>query len=301
MTSTALICHDAGGAEILSSWARLTENTCFLVAEGPALGIFERKCPSIKKFSLNEAVHLCDWVLCGTGWQSSFEREGIEAGKIYKKKTVAFLDHWVNYEQRFIEGKKQILPDEIWVGDDNALRIATAIFDDIPVILQKNPYVEELLVEIKNRNIIRSTDSGVTVLYVCEPIAEHALQEFGDERHWGYTEKDALEFFLNYSSSIDKNITKIIIRPHPSESRNKYNWARTKNPSLIDIGGEFALLDEILKSDIVVGCESMAMTVGLLADKKVISVIPENGHPCQLPHPEILNLSELICENNVNA
>ncbi len=85
MTSTALICHDAGGAEILSSWARQTKNTCFLVADGPALGIFQRKCPDIKKLSLNEAIQSCDWVLCGTGWQTSFERNGIAAGKFFNK------------------------------------------------------------------------------------------------------------------------------------------------------------------------------------------------------------------------
>ncbi len=181
------------------------------------------------------------------------------------------------------------------------MRIAKATFDDVPIVLHENPYLEELLIEINNSKVVGSTDTGTTILYVCEPIADHAFQKYGDERHWGYTERDSLEFFLKHSALIDKNISRIIIRPHPSEQRNKYDWARDNKAYEIDIGGEHTLLDEILRSDIVVGCQSMAMIVALLADKKVISAIPENGLPCPLPHSGLLHLKELIRKNNFNA
>ena len=41
-----------------------------------------------------------------------------------------------------------------------------------------------------------SSTSKVTILYVCEPIREHAYLKYGNERHWGYTEEDALKYFL---------------------------------------------------------------------------------------------------------
>ncbi|MEW7009868.1 hypothetical protein [Lentilitoribacter sp. EG35] len=301
ITSTALVCHDAGGAEIISSWAKQSENTCYLVAEGPAIDIFKRKCPELLRFSLNDAVRKCDWVLCGTGWQSQLEREGVSAGKALNKKTIAFLDHWVNYEQRFRENDDLILPDEIWVGDNIALEIARSLFQKTPITLQKNPYVEELLEEIDKKDKLYSSSDDVTVLYVCEPIADHAFKNFGSDRHWGYTEKEAVDFFMTYKKLISHKISKVIFRPHPSEPKDKYDWIRKRYPQQVEIGGKLPLLDEVLKSDIIVGCESMAMIVGLLADRKVISTIPAGGRPCQLPHLDIIKLTDLVNGNIANA
>ena len=93
----AVVSHDAGGAEILSSWlCRCAEPYC-LVLDGPAKEIFRKKCGSKPIIPLHEAITLCDWVLCGTSWQSNIERRAIALAKSEGKKVVAFLDHWVNY------------------------------------------------------------------------------------------------------------------------------------------------------------------------------------------------------------
>jgi len=283
MEHVAVVGHDAGGAEILSSWLNRADCSCSVVAAGPAAAIFMRKCPNAKYLSLDEALDKCDWVLCGTGWQSSFEREAIGLGRARGKKTVAFLDHWVNYRERFQEFGQSVLPDEIWVGDEDAERIARPLFPQIPVVLQVNPYVEDLLVEIARMTASQPCQSATSVLYVCEPVAEHALVQYGNERHWGYTEHDALRFFLEKIDCLGQKINAITIRPHPSERAAKYQWARDVTNLPIKFGGQQTLLEETIASDIVVGCESMAMVVGLLAGKRVISTIPPGGRPCQLP------------------
>ena len=33
------------------------------------------------------------------------------------KKVISFLDHWVNYQERFTRNNNKYLPDEIWVGE----------------------------------------------------------------------------------------------------------------------------------------------------------------------------------------
>jgi hypothetical protein len=53
-------------------------------------------------------------------------------------------------------------------------------------------------------------------------------------------------------------------------------------------------MTQILEADVVVGCESMAMIVGLLANKRVISSIPLGGRLCQLPHAQIEHLQVLV-------
>ncbi|AYQ27197.1 MULTISPECIES: hypothetical protein [unclassified Polaromonas] len=293
MEHVAVVGHDAGGAEILSSWLNRADFGCSVVVAGPAAAIFRRKCPEAEYLSLDDALDKCTWVLCGTGWQSSYEREAIVLGRARGKKTVAFLDHWVNYRERFQDASQSVLPDEIWVGDADAERIARPLFPEIPVVLQANPYFEDLLAEIARMNAGRSHPSATSVLYVCEPVADHALAQYGDERYWGYTEHDALRFFLENIGSLGQKIDAITIRPHPSERAEKYHWASEFTALPIKFGGQQTLLEETIESDIVVGCESMAMVVGLLAGKRVISTIPPAGRPCQLPQGGIEHMRRL--------
>jgi hypothetical protein len=297
MEHVAVVSHDAGGAEILSSWINRAGCRASAVVAGPAEAIFRRKCPRAELLSLDEALSQCTWVLCGTGWQSSFERQAIARGRSLGKKTVAFLDHWVNYRERFEELGHCLLPDEIWVGDFDAEHIARTLFPNTPVVLQANPYVEDLQAEIERvmaSNIGKVRLTTTRLLYVCEPVADHAVAQFGNERHWGYTEHDALRYFLANLVALGQRIDSIIIRPHPSEQADKYDWARDLVTLSIEFGGQQTLLEEILETEIVVGCESMAMVVGLLAGKRVISTIPPGGRSCQLPHGDIEHMQQLV-------
>jgi hypothetical protein len=199
----------------------------------------------------------------------------------------------VNFRERFKLAGKVEFPDEIWVGDCAAERIASKECAGVPVVLKSNPYFEDLQTSLAAANVTRREPDRLTVLYVCEPIREHALRAFGNERHWGYTEEDALRYFLKNVSLIDEHITTIIIRPHPSEPVDKYVWAHAVGDLDVRIGGDRTLSEETVNSDIVVGCESMAMVVGLLAGKRVISSIPVGGKPCSLPHPGIEHLQQL--------
>jgi len=49
------------------------------------------------------------------------------------------------------------------------------------------------------------------------------------------------------------------------------------------------LLEEILKSEVVVGCKSITWVIGVVANKRVISSIPSQGEACKLLHAEIKN------------
>lgn len=290
----AIVSHDTGGAEILSSWLKRNGHSVSVVAEGPAKKIFEYKCPNVEFLNLEDALKKSDWMLSGTGWESNFERKAISKARKLGIKTVAFLDHWVNYRERFEENGSIVLPDEIWVGDSEAERIAKNIFNNTPILLKSNPYFEDLINDIDVIQQVKTKTEKTRVLYVCEPIADHALKQHGKYNYWGYTEKEALQFFLLNISSLSNSIDLITIRPHPSEPKDKYRWANSLTDLRIQFGGRKTLLEETVDSDIVVGCESMAMVVGLLAKKRVICAIPPGGRQCQLPHPEIENLQRLV-------
>ncbi len=290
----AVVSHDAGGAEILSSWLGGCEEPYRLVLGGPAKAIFERKLGACQSLSLPVAIDLCDWVLCGTSWKSNLERQSIVQAKAAGKKVVAFLDHWVHYEVRFQDQDVVAYPDEIWVGDIDAERIASTTFPEAIVVLKSNPYFEDLRRELEAIRKPTHKFRQYSLLYVCEPVRSHALLQHGDEHYWGYTEEDALQFFLKNIRAVGYPVRTIKIRPHPSESKTKYDWAKQATSLPVVIGGTKSLLDEIVEADVVVGCESMAMVVGLLAKKRVISTIPPGGKKCGLPQDAVEHLQDLV-------
>lgn len=293
----AIVCHDAGGAEILSSWIKRCQEPYCLVLDGPAVSIFRRKLGELELVSVDDAIRRCDWLLCGTSWQSDLEKKAISLARKSKKKSAAFLDHWVNYRERFLWNGAEVYPDEVWVGDQDAERIAKVKLNAEKIVLMENPYFEDLQAELENINAPTAQPRGCSVLYVCEPIREHAFLQYGDERYWGYTEEDAVSFFLENIHVIDSRINKVKIRPHPSENNSKYNWVKKITSLTIEIGGDKSLLEEIVESQVIVGCESMAMIVGLQAGKRVVSAIPPSGKSCSLPHTTIEHLRDLMVNN----
>jgi hypothetical protein len=287
----AIVSHDAGGAEILSCWLIEQKEPYCLVLEGPAIHIFERNVGNIEITDLNEAISKSDWVLCGTSWQSSLEKKAIRISQNTGKKVVAFLDHWVNYEERFIDNAELLLPNEIWVGDPYAEDMANEIFKETKVILKENPFFKKIKKEFVT-GINASIKDSVTILYLCEPVSEHAQSQYNNDQYFGYTEKEALMFFLDNLDIIHSSISKIIIRPHPSENPNKYNWALDLSDKIF-ISSQ-SLMEEIREASILVGCETMALVVGILAGKRVISNITPGGGVCRLPHKEVESLQNLI-------
>ena len=131
----AVVSHDAGGAEILSSYVRQRRADAVFVLDGPARTVFARKLGAIRQVALDAAVAQCDSVICGTSWQSDLEIDAIRAAQSLRKPSVAFLDHWANYKERFVREGETWLPDEIWVGDAIARSMAAAAFPGLPVPL----------------------------------------------------------------------------------------------------------------------------------------------------------------------
>ncbi len=289
-----IVCHDAGGAELICAWAKNQDEKFLLVLEGPAIKIFERNLGKIELSSLKEAIIKSNWVLCGTSWHSKLELEAIKIAKNKNKLVVSFLDHWVNYLERFTYNSNLVLPNKIWVADTYALNLAMKIFPKIKIELKENYYFKELRIFFDQVNLIPTVEKKNIFLYICEPIQEHAFFQHGDKNYWGYTEFEALNFFLDNTDVFFEIIDEIWIRPHPSENPEKYNWVMDDKKQKIRITRNTQLFEEIAQANVIIGCESMAMVVGLLAEKRVISSIPLNGRPCSLPFSEIEYLHKLV-------
>jgi hypothetical protein len=290
----AIVAHDAGGAEILASYVAQRRADCVFSLQGPAAKVFERRLGGVASVSVEEAVERGEWLLAGTSWQSDVEWRAFDLARRAGKRSVAFLDHWGNFPERFVRDGRQHLPDEIWVGDEPAQALAKTCFPTLPITLVPNPFFEDLRRDVAARHHERAAgDGSLRILFVSEPLLEHGASQFGNEMHWGYSEFDALRYLLDNLSLLGRDAVRVTVRPHPSEPAGKYDGVTAQYGAHVVPGGKRPLLDEIADCDVVAGCESMAMVVGLVAGRRVVSCIPPGGKPGSLPHAEIESLQAL--------
>jgi hypothetical protein len=292
---TAVVSHDAGGAEVVSSHVRRTAGPFVCVLDGPARAVFQRKNIQPSDVPLEMAIEQADAVLCSMSWQSDLEYRAVQQARGSNKHVVVFLDHWVNYRGRLVRSASSLMPDEIWVGDRYAYELAAREFPGVLVRQVANYFWHDVEEEVRAFGPARrSSVGGVDILYVGEIIEEFSLSRGVDAPPYNYTERLALEYFLDNLAIVFESVNSVTIRPHPAEPPDKYAWATRRYGSTVRSSSNATLVEDICNADVVVGCESMAMVLGVIAGKRVLCSIPPGGKPCALPHPEIESLRTLL-------
>lgn len=287
-----VVAHDAGGAELLSSYVRREGLKCLYCLAGPAKIIFERKLGKIENVEVAEIFARCKKILFGTSILSDFEWQAIELSQNKNIRTAAFLEHWVNFRERFTRGNKVCFPDEIWVGDEVAKEIAEREIPEIPIKLVPNPYLLDISEAFQDQTKC-SKRSGLRILYLCEPFRREGLLLHGDERYWGHTEEEVLNhFFVNLEDVPKEVFDRITLRNHPREEEGKYRWVKKKYDLPIFVDEGKSLEQQISEHDIVVGGATMAMVVALEAGKRVICSLPSNSRTVRLPYAKIETISD---------
>ena len=158
-----IICRDAGGAELISSWLKFNKISFSGIISGPAKNIFKQKKLKFKKIPfLKNAIKENQIIITGTGWNYKEYFKSWNLAKKYKKIIISFIDHWKNYKLRFKFKKKYFFPQEIWVSDIYAKKKAKKIFTKSKIRLIKNHYLEQLrkkrLILEKNKIIIATNN-----------------------------------------------------------------------------------------------------------------------------------------------
>jgi hypothetical protein len=117
-----VVCYDAGGTnQILAMLRHSYPDNVLAYMEGPAKVLWDNAFSGMCN-NLSELLAETTTLITGTGWGSNLEHVArIDAKKrgIY---SIAVLDHWTNYEERFVRGCEKVLPDELWVVDKYALQ-----------------------------------------------------------------------------------------------------------------------------------------------------------------------------------
>lgn len=280
-----VVCHDAGGANQILAMVRagyFAEISVYL--EGPAKDLWDPT-RSNNRFcsNLSELVTNVQTVVTGTGWASNLEHEARLTATARGVYSIAVLDHWTNYADRFSRYNVEVLPDEIWVVDEYALRLAREIFPSVKITLFPDYYANQQTRRIAPLSAVVKNE----LLYLLEPMRSD----------WGHDEPGEFQalkyFFKNVQQLALPDDTVIRLRPHPSESTGKYDdflAVPRHHQVLMDPGN---LTEALSRARWVAGCQTYAMTLALKADRKVYCSLPPWAPACKLPHEGLIHIKEL--------
>jgi hypothetical protein len=281
----AVAVHDAGAANMIAAWAKAAKAPPDrVIAAGPALAIWRAR--------FGDGAMICDdpqalegmgCVLSGTGWASDLEHRARIAASNQNVHSVAVIDHWVNYAMRFEWDGTVQLPDAIWVGDEDAAKIAKATFPAIPIKQHRNAYLES-----------QAHGAGP-----CPPDGDALFLLEPARSDWGRGvpgEFQALDFFMEQRAAIGLAANKHIrIRPHPSDPFGKFDgWIAAHPGTVLDTSPDIACA--LAPARWVAGMNSAALVIALVAGREVICALPPHAPPCVLPHPSILRLAQSSSE-----
>ena len=270
-----IIGKDAGSANIISSFVKKKKIKALYNLKRPALEIFKKKRILIKKNTLNISSKNFDLLITGTSLSNRFELNTIKKAKKNNIYSVSFLDHWVNYKERFLLKNQFIFPNEIIVGDIDAYSLAKKNFRNKKVLVSLIPnyyFKEKKKLKIKKKN-------KETLVLLSSNF--NSLNE-------DLKDKEIFRLILNKMKKfiIKKNIKKIIIKNHPSEDKKKFKNLKVNYQSFgflkIEITNK--TLEEVLKKNqYIAGFDTMGLVIAKLFNcntfnlkiRGIKSIIPE--------------------------
>lgn len=306
----AVCAHDAGAASHMAAWLAPLQPQLRLCLGGPAKPLFRARLGSLTSSmsTLEAALEGARVLISGTGWASDLEHRARLLARQRGIPSVAVLDHWVNYRERFRRDGEEQLPDALWVADAEAAAHANAAFPNVLVLQLPNHWLEGLcstVQALRSKADRQPRRPARRLLYLLEPIRvpwpaavgrnpddTSAAGEFQSLRYWL---QQLPQLVQQGWVAPEFEIEALALRPHPSEPTGKYN-------SLI---GEFSqrwpirldtapgLAQALAWADAAFGCETQALVAAMACDLPAFSTVPPWAPPCRLPQASLLHLSRL--------
>jgi hypothetical protein len=300
--SVAVVAHDAGAARLLFSWLKSCKRQLLVYAEGPALKILDQELPGTGlAHDLRTCLSNAQLLISGTGWSSDLEHQARVLAAAQELPSIAVVDHWVNYQERFERDGNCVLPQSLWVSDKEAAEVAQNAFPALPIQQLPNLWLNQLVEDVKrcrSRNHRTKTHhQGSDLLYLLEPLRDR--QSGAPTGH----EFMALDFWLAQLPDLiakglvhqDRNALRLRLRPHPSETPGKYDaWiAKHSDAWPLQLDPHPSLPESLAYADLAFGCETQALVAAIACDINAISTLPPTEPPCRLPHRKLQHLTRL--------
>lgn len=279
MKQLLVVVHDAGGAEVIAAYLKAQKKKANYAAyaTGPAARIFKREgivyTPAPKSHAgMHRLMQGASELLTATGWMTDTERIALSAAKEAGLKTRVYLESWNRYRERFgypAKGWQKNLPDELWVGDRDAERLAKRFFPKTRVRFVANEYFKRIKARV-------SKNSGNAILFLSD-VSPHAAV--------------ALEELLQECAQQGVK-DRIRIRFHPADDRRRFDSliAAYRLALSIEKSPEKDLVTDLAEARVVVGAETVALAVASIAGKQAVSIVPK-GTQAYLPQQKLRRVS----------
>jgi len=273
--SIVLCSHDAGGANLLVSWALAHPEFCYWgLLSGPAIEIYNDS--SLKFKAIESTDNLPEGLesfVCSTGWQSNWEQKAIKHCIDNKIDVSVYLDHWVNFRVRLVLSGRLLVPNRIWVVDAEARTIACQALPEVAAVNVVGNYYENNIVKI----IEQYPEVDPTSVLVClEPIRDKGVTAAS---LW-----DGLKTYL----CTEHKASHIIIRSHPSGELDGTQQLLRGLSACTGVELSLETLDvDLARSHTVIGYQSSIFSIAHKINRKILSYYPIQSLSPLLPHSYI--------------
>lgn len=309
-SSVAVCAHDAGAASHMAAWLAPLQPQLRLCLAGPAKQLFNARLGAASRPTKTMAQVLdgAQVLISGTGWASDLEHRARRLARQRGIPSVAVLDHWLNYRERFHWYGQEVLPDQLWVADAEAAALAKAAFPNVPVLELPNHWLECLCKEVK---AIRSGGRGDypsqphrparRLLYLLEPIrvpwskGPAGAAESGEFQGLRYWLQQLPHLIEQGWVAPQAELEGLALRPHPSEAAGKYNAfiAEAAAAWPIQLDPASGLAESLAWADAAFGCETQALVAAMACELPAFSTVPPWASPCRLPQASLHHLNQL--------
>jgi hypothetical protein len=271
MSKVMFFAHDPGGANAIAPLVETLnkDHEILIFAKGPAL----LKLPGAQELPAEALRALApDMLITGTSANDRTEHSLWREARLLGIKSMAILDHWINYGIRFSKhGLKEIgqfhkdpdiFPDFIAVMDDFAKE--ETIKEGVPgeiIRVLGNPHFEYLRMQacaVKNVRASLADKKDLLVVFLSEPYTE----DYGQGN-----EKQVLKDLMDFAQG--KRI-KVMIKLHPKEKREKY----LEYPDQNIVPSAVSMAEVLAASDLIVSMTSMGLIEAWVLGKRILSYQP---------------------------
>lgn len=301
------VCGDPGGAAAIAPVIELLRSeydgklACFAYHAGLKLlrdrGIdCEELSESVSTQNARQKMESCATEVLVTATSSNslnWEHAFIDAARQMEITSLALLDFWSNYSQRFSElpGDLRYLPDTIAVMDSLACEeMAKEGFPRQRLVVTGQPAFDSLesaleTFDSKRREAVLSecgapADSWL-VFFASQPLREF----YGPPQSAGYLgfdEHTVLQSLVASLATLQHETGRaivLVVRPHPREGK-----IQISSPDLrVHVTAEGRNADWLLAADLVVGMNSVVLMEACLLGCPVVSLQPGLSKPDCLP------------------
>jgi len=256
-----------------------------------SVGIFSKSYENIVKrieFNEGKAKRIIDdfkpdYIFSATS-MNDFEHQWRKLAKNNNLKTIAFIDHWTSYYERFSFKGETVFTDEIWVINDVAKKeaIKAGIPEDL-IIISGNPYYEKVKrfkPKIAKYNFFakyKLNPTKKTILFISDDIKRSFQSDENGNCVLGFDEytilRDILQGLKKLENKIDYQKYQLVLKLHPRDEVDKFKFI---TDSIIPQNLKIHILPKCnpltinYYSDYVLGMFSNMVIEAILMNKKLL-------------------------------